>query len=270
MNLTSISSQKYFTSAALFLILIFTAARSSFTGNMGFFSSLLFWTVQVGGLLPLLLLAQLALQSSPGVKRWNVWSLTALSGVLAALLFAPVALFWDYVFAFADWRAVYSVNDLFTRVLEEATALILPVCISWLGVNAPRILQLNFQPTACAEQPLAQTAAVTVPSKPRSALFGLLPAQIGNDIVYLASELHYLRVVTAQGEALILYSLQNAMQELAASCDGVQTHRSYWVNKAHVEQIVGKAPSRQILTRQGHLVPISRRQLAAVRASLAT
>jgi DNA-binding LytR/AlgR family response regulator len=83
------------------------------------------------------------------------------------------------------------------------------------------------------------------------------------------SELHYLRIVTTQGETLQLYNLQNAIDELKDLYDGLQTHRSYWVNKAHVDKIIGKASDRKILTKQGHLIPISRRQYTAVKSRLA-
>jgi DNA-binding LytR/AlgR family response regulator len=58
------------------------------------------------------------------------------------------------------------------------------------------------------------------------------------------------------------------MDELKDLYDGMQTHRSYWINKAHVEKIVGKAGDKKILTKQGHLIPISRRQYTAVKSSL--
>jgi DNA-binding LytR/AlgR family response regulator len=82
------------------------------------------------------------------------------------------------------------------------------------------------------------------------------------------SELHYLRIVTTQGETLQLYNLQNAIDELKDLYDGLQTHRSYWVNKTHVDKIIGKAADRKILTKQGHLIPISRRQYTAVKSRL--
>jgi hypothetical protein len=259
--LRSISSKKYFFWSALFLVLIFTALKSSFVAGAGFFTSLIFWAIQVGCLLPLLFVVQDALQSLAWFKTINVWCITTLAGVISSVLFSPFAIFWDYVFAFEDWQAMHSTADVLLLSLKEAMALMLPVSIAWLGVNAPRILQLNFQ--------VAEEADADDEPIPDCHVLSLLPKKIGYDIIYLASELHYLRVVTVNGEALILYSLQTAMNELAEHYDGVQTHRSYWVNKRHVEKMVGNASARQILTKHGQLIPISRRQIKAVKESLA-
>ena len=263
MDFRSVSSQHYFLCAGVFLALIFTVIRPAFVGDTGFFTSLLFWLLHVGLLFPLLILVHAGLQSTPAFRKLNVWVMTGLAGALSALLFVPVALIFDYLFALDDWTRINTMSDVLRLAMHEATAIILPVSICWVAINAPRILQMNFQINV---EPLNDSAP---PAPDRNHLLALVPKSIGSDIIYVASELHYLRVVTVLGDALVLYSLRNAVDDLSATHDGVQTHRSFWVNKRHIEKIVGRSGDRHVLTKQGHLIPISRRQYKAAKDALA-
>ena len=262
MDFRSVSSRHYFLCAGVFLALIFTVIKPGFVGDAGFFTSLLFWSLHVGLLFPLLILVHAGLQSTPAFRRLNAWVLTGLAGALSAILFVPFALLFDHLFAFDDWARINTTADVLRLTLHEAAALILPVSICWVAINAPRILQMNFRIDV---EPAADDTSA---APDRNRLLALIPKSIGTDVIYVASELHYLRVMTVLGDALVLYSLQNAVEDLSADYDGIQTHRSYWVNKRHVEKLVGKSGDRRILTRQGHLVPISRRQYRAVKDAL--
>ena len=259
MNLKSISSLRYFFWAGLFLALIFTVIKPGFVGDTSFFTSLLFWSLHIGLLLPLLIFVQDSLQSTTLLNHYNAWGITAISGAFAAVFFVPLALLLDYLFSFDDWSHVTTLNQVIFLACEEIAAIILPVTFSWISMNAPRILQLNFEMSTTPATDDKKNTPVN------AHFFTLLPHSIGKDIVYMASELHYLRVVTIQGEALILYSLQNAIKDLETHYEGVQTHRSYWVNRAHIDKIIHTPTCRHILTKQDQLIPISRRQYKSVK-----
>lgn len=84
----------------------------------------------------------------------------------------------------------------------------------------------------------------------------------------VASEDHYLRVITSAGESLILMRLSDAIIELS-SVEGMQTHRSWWVAKAGVKQ-AGTEQGKFVLTlKSGDLVPVSRTYQQAVKAAMA-
>lgn len=97
------------------------------------------------------------------------------------------------------------------------------------------------------------------------ALLDRLPARLGRDIVHLEAQQHYLRVVTARGEHLLLHGLAPAVAELARrGVAGMQIHRSLWVAWAHVERLDQRPGSPAVVLRDGRRLPIGRRRLRAV------
>lgn len=265
MDIKSLSSLRYFAYASLFLILIFTFIKPAFVGEIGFLKSIAFWTLQVGLLLPILILVQDGFQSSSLFGHRNSWVITLISGFTSALIFTPCALILDTLFSFNNDLVLTSLHDVVLLSLDEAGALVPPVCISWLAINAPRILQLNFQSTVESSVNKETSSHYSPHVNESSHFLNLLPDITAGDIVYIMSDLHYLRVFTLRGEHLILYSLKNAIEELEEKITGIQTHRSYWVNLSHIEKIVGKSPDRKLLTHQGHLIPVSRRKYKTIK-----
>lgn len=72
---------------------------------------------------------------------------------------------------------------------------------------------------------------------------------------------HYLQVVTDQGSELILMRFGDALMELKEH-DGIKIHRSHWIAR----QGVSKQNSSRVELRNGLSLPISRGNVAAVRA----
>ncbi|MFN5174746.1 MAG: LytTR family DNA-binding domain-containing protein [Holosporaceae bacterium] len=261
MSFGSVSSQRYFFWISVFLILLFTMLEPEALAGESIFTSLLFWAVQISILIPLLIITHSFLQNIRLFDHLNPWFKTGMAGFIASLIFIPIGLGIDYVLGLDDWGKIQTLKDALPLILEEAGGIIGLVTLTWIAINAPRILQLNFQSPIIIENKKSEPEKKTNPY-----ILSLIPHALGRDIIYLMSELHYLRIVTTQGETLQLYNLQNAIDELKDLYDGMQTHRSYWVNKAHVDKIIGKAPDRKILTKQGNLIPISRRQYTAVKS----
>lgn len=94
-----------------------------------------------------------------------------------------------------------------------------------------------------------------------------LPAHLGTDIHALVAAEHYLRVITARGEAMILYRLGDAIRDMdSAGIPGIQTHRSYWIAEAAIARH-SRDGSRLTLTTPGGLaVPVSRSYRQALKA----
>lgn len=77
------------------------------------------------------------------------------------------------------------------------------------------------------------------------------------DIYALSAEDHYLRVYTSVGQTLILMRLYDAIRELDG-IDGSQTHRSWWVAKDAIEDVV-KDNGRVTFRLKGEVsAPVSR------------
>ena len=197
-----------------------------------------------------------------------------ISGASGALLFAPAALTLDFLFGVDDWDQIKSLSGLLSLLLDEALGVVFPVTLVWVGINAPRVIGLDFSrpagsPQAADEAGTLQSETVTSTCEQQSSegFLRLLPGEIGTDIIYLMSELHYLRVVTTKGSTLVLYNLRDAVDELPADL-GLQPHRSYWVAFRHLQRLVRRAGKAYLALSDGSTVPVSRRRLSEVRAKV--
>ena len=110
-----------------------------------------------------------------------------------------------------------------------------------------------------------QPSAAGVPA-PRGNLFNLLPGRLGNDLVFIKSEDHYLEVHTTVGSTLIKMRFSDAVAELGDR--GMQVHRSYWVATGHVVRTARNGKRTMLRLTGDREVPVSVTHLRAVRALL--
>ena len=97
----------------------------------------------------------------------------------------------------------------------------------------------------------------------RPALIERLPAHLRSAEIYaLAAEDHYVRVITARGDELLLMRLGDAIKE-TAPLKGLSPHRSWWVAEAGVD----KTNKSEIILKSAQVVPISRTGMKQVRAA---
>lgn len=123
------------------------------------------------------------------------------------------------------------------------------------------------QPAAPAPAPVP--APVPAPpaepaAPPPNPLFDTLPPELGSDIVALEMEDHYVRVHTALGSALVLMRLRDAMA-LVAGIEGMQVHRSWWVARAAVEDVLREGRNVRLKLPRGIEVPVARAKVAELR-----
>jgi len=91
-----------------------------------------------------------------------------------------------------------------------------------------------------------------------------LPAKLGRDLLCLRMEDHYVRVHTAQGSALVLMSLSQAMAGLK-DLEGVQTHRSWWVARSAIVGVVEDGRRLRLRLKGGLEAPVSRARVGRLR-----
>lgn len=111
----------------------------------------------------------------------------------------------------------------------------------------------------------AQTPA---PAFTRPVLLDRLPPEKRGPLLRIEVQDHYVLVVTARGREMLLMRLADAIRETAPA-DGMQVHRSHWVAREAVREIVreqGKNGRTLVRTVDGVTVPISRGNVAEVRA----
>lgn len=83
-----------------------------------------------------------------------------------------------------------------------------------------------------------------------------LPIEFRGPLVRIEAQDHYLNVVTARGQTLILMRLGDAMGELVGQ--GLQVHRSHWIAPAAVEKHRREGGRDLLVMSDGADVPVSR------------
>jgi DNA-binding LytR/AlgR family response regulator len=137
---------------------------------------------------------------------------------------------------------------------------------TWLLLNLRPIVTLRA-PTATASATDSATESPAASFEPESkAWLATLPPLIGQDVISVSSDLHYLHVTTARGRITVLGNLAAVEQELAAV--GSRVHRSHWVADRHIRRIARSARGWTCELSDGRRVPISRRRAGEIRAKL--
>lgn len=94
-----------------------------------------------------------------------------------------------------------------------------------------------------------------------------LPGKLDGAVIYsIKAEDHYLSVHTSKGSALILSRLSDAISELEG-IEGAQVHRSWWVARDAITDVRRTRNSVSLELKGGVVVPISRSNVKALRAS---
>jgi hypothetical protein len=103
------------------------------------------------------------------------------------------------------------------------------------------------------------------PQQPRPRFLDRLPPAVGTQLLCLSMEDHYVRAHGAEGTALILMRLRDAIDELDG-LPGVQVHRSWWVAADAVERVERDGGRLRLRLVNGLAVPVARSQTGAVLA----
>lgn len=92
------------------------------------------------------------------------------------------------------------------------------------------------------------------------------PAALGDEVLRVTADLHYLHVSTVLGRATVLGSLAAVEAHFGAS--GLRIHRSHWVARRAIRRVARTAGGWHCELQDGQRLPISRRRVAEVRALL--
>ena len=224
--------------------------------GLGLASTAAFWLLHVAAALGLLAGVQLALGRVALLSRLPGVAQVLVSGALASVAFTPVALAIDRIFL-PPSASETAGDPILLGAFHEFLAFSGPILLTWVLINAPTLVRI-------------ERAAPTAPetgADPASDLWARLPARLGRDLVALSAELHYQRVHTTKGDALILYSFGRATEALDAY-PGMQIHRSHWVALAHVTEIVSDGGRTFCRLDAAPDLPVSRPFRPALRAAL--
>lgn len=146
--------------------------------------------------------------------------------------------------------------------LERLPLFVVPVAIISLAMTLLHVL-VNQQPAQShAFAPEAPAGPARVPGE---RLRERLPFKFRTaEINALSSEDHYLRVYSSAGETLVLMRLYDAIAELDG-IEGSQIHRSWWVAKDAVTDVVRADGRISLSVRGGVTAPVSRGYVKALK-----
>lgn len=155
--------------------------------------------------------------------------------------------------------------------LASLAALYPEVLLIGLLVTAVQIaLGRQAATTVGPPMPVSPPAAVT-PAAPfvppeTTPFLNRLPPALGAELVALQQEDHYLRAHTALGSTLILMRMRDAVAELT-DIDGARVHRSWWVARAAVREVVRRERAVSLRLSNGLEAPVARASVPDLRAS---
>ena len=109
-------------------------------------------------------------------------------------------------------------------------------------------------------------ASADADSHSKVRFFDRLPAELGQDLIYVRVVDHYVQVITTAGSTLVLMRFADAITELEGA-NGLRVHRSYWVARDHVVGTIRSNGRTVLRLTAGHRVPVSRSYLADVRTA---
>jgi hypothetical protein len=110
-------------------------------------------------------------------------------------------------------------------------------------------------PTPAGTPPPAAASPRSPRTQPR--LYARLTPRFEGPILALESEDHYVRVHGMNHSELLLLRLRDAIAEMDQE-PGEQTHRSWWVARGAVSQVVGAGRNRQLELANGTRAPVAR------------
>ncbi len=111
---------------------------------------------------------------------------------------------------------------------------------------------------------LEDSAPTNHPIKPT--LLQRLPVHLGQQILSLEAQDHYVKVTTNKGSELILMRLADAITALPENA-GIQIHRSHWIAHNFIASNKRHNGQNLIVTKSGAELPISRTYLKAARVA---
>jgi hypothetical protein len=267
----------YLVASGTLLSIGLALSEPSASEGLGLPARLAFWFSHVGSALLVFELVQIQLGRIALFERLPPLLLIVSVGLVGAVLFAAfnLVLLDRITFLAGDPmdREPLSVAGLMEELRDSGAVSVL----FWVLLNSPRLIIIARQKdTGLADRPptsdVTQVPSDAATSPPEAGgplldLLSRLPPRIGTDIVAVSAELHYLRVYTRRGEALILMSFGRAVEALGI-IPGQRIHRSHWVALAHVASLESDADRVICRLETGLELPVSRTHRPGLRAAL--
>lgn len=145
-----------------------------------------------------------------------------------------------------------------------------------IGVGIQMVMRLIFphgthdywasEPEPSALEPLRPLDIKMVPlaGRPDAPFFKRLPQELGDHLVCLEMQDHYVKAHTLKGSTMILMRLKDAITELDGM-EGMQIHRSWWVARENVRAVRRDGRNISLELANGLLAPVARNRQEALK-----
>jgi len=255
------------------LIALFVLMKPEASIGLSFFERLVFWSLHVG-----IGLAGIAAVSRLARPRWYgrlpLSAALLFFGLAGAAFLAPAYVALEHILPSAEAEMADSFLDRFAErgLAEEVIVEFLEVTplflAAWFAVNLPLLLAKADTGKKSPDDPHGPDDGCSNPAEhagadasrsdaARAAFLARLPRAIGQDIVAISSDMHYLHVYTTLGKCMILGALRDAAEALQD--DGMLVHRSHWIAHEHVKRLGRKDANWYCEMSNGIRMPVSRR-----------
>jgi DNA-binding LytR/AlgR family response regulator len=202
--------------------------------------------------------AAVAADAAPPVRRLRAGPIRIGAVVLASAL--PMTFVVAWTMSLLQPGRVFTPQQL--PALFAAVAAVQLLVAYAMMIVAPA----TDDPTRIAESPPGSEPAMEgAPAAFPSALLNKLPPEIGCDIVALETEDHYLRFHAAEGSALVLMRMADAVASIDPRI-GAQVHRRWWIAETAATGVQSDGQKLSVRLTDGKLIPIGRTFAAAAKA----
>lgn len=191
------------------------------------------------------------------LSNMPLWAGIIMSTAVATF---PLTILIAFAIGGMEWTNPFLLNGFGLLYLQVA---VIGIAIYLLmGLIFPRDARGGRQ--AEASDQVVQTAEKA--TAPACRLMDRLPIGFIGPIIALQSEDHYVRVHSKDHSEMLLMRLSDAIAEMDG-VEGLQTHRSWWVASNAVQRAIRDGRNVSLLLDNGEKVPVSRGNMASVRAA---
>ena len=255
---------------AAVLIALFVLVKPEATQGFGFLERLVFWSLHIGLGLASLLVASRLIGPNRRIVR-STLAAVIVTGLLGCAILAPVYLGLEQLMPERlaeppdDWLDRLATRGPLSALLAEFIEVLPVYFVAWLAVNLPLVFNRPSvvsgppdDPKGSGGTPVEVSNAGTSVEESSDSFVARLPKAIGEDLVLVSSDMHYLHVHTTRGQCMLLGTLKEVAEELGEA--GLRVHRSHWVARDHVEKLIRDGQSWFCQLSTGSRVPVSRRK----------
>ena len=196
------------------------------------------------------------------LPRWGLWVAACL---IASVPMTAAVLAIGALPAMLTWPGLEVAMGTYSSVLVIGGTVTLLFNVIKPGQRA-ETAGASMQPvaTVSVHGNLPEAREPAPPVTPANPLFDQIPPEFGTDIIALEMEDHYVRVHTALGSVLVLMRLRDAMA-LLGDLEGMQVHRSWWVARGAVEDVLREGRNIRLRLARGVEAPVARAKVAELR-----